>query len=286
MLKPNLISVGDNCLDVYLTWGDMAIGGNALNVAMYWHRLGADSRYFGAVGQDGEGEHILSIIKEGDLEPSDVEILKGSSAVSLIVHEAGERRFLLESLGVGENYFPKPSHYQDLTRCDFVHLGTHPNPQLLQRLSQDRVRFSVDLSNHGFEQLDLSAAELVLASGGDAPSIPAQIEKIKQKGGRKILITCGAQGAYYYEEGQTSYAPARNIEIFDTCGAGDSFLACFVLSKFFCGMSVQESLEDATNQAAMTCTHQGSFIQNIYPIPQWLYEKYAQYIPEKYILEK
>ena len=48
----NLVAVGDNCLDVYLTKDVMTVGGNALNVAAHWRKAGCAARYFGAVGQD------------------------------------------------------------------------------------------------------------------------------------------------------------------------------------------------------------------------------------------
>ena len=53
MASPKLIAVGDNCLDVYLTKGFLAVGGNALNVAVQWRRRGIEARYFGALGRDG-----------------------------------------------------------------------------------------------------------------------------------------------------------------------------------------------------------------------------------------
>ena len=50
--NPNLIAVGDNCLDAYLNKGFLAVGGNALNVAVQWRRHGLNARYFGALGAD------------------------------------------------------------------------------------------------------------------------------------------------------------------------------------------------------------------------------------------
>ncbi len=51
MKKPNinLVAVGDNCLDAYLDKGVVTVGGNALNVAVQWKRLGVGARYMGAM---------------------------------------------------------------------------------------------------------------------------------------------------------------------------------------------------------------------------------------------
>jgi len=278
MSKPKLVAVGDNCLDIYLAKNEMTLGGNALNVALHWHNLGADARYFGALGQDREAEIVLNSLKQAGFDAGDIERREGQTAITLIASEAGERRFLLESLGVGDNYFPSPSHYQQLRSFDFVHIGTNIHPELLHYLCQDAIKFSIDLSTHSFDDLELAGAELVLisahASGGVGESF---FKKIRQKGAKRILVTCGDQGVYYHDGHQTLYAPAHPVEIVDTCGAGDSFLAHFVWAFFFEGQEPQTALTMATSHAARTCTYQGGFFQPIQLVPQWLRIKYAHF---------
>ncbi|MFD2816472.1 PfkB family carbohydrate kinase [Paracoccus aerius] len=80
----DLIAVGDNCLDVYLSKGHMAVGGNALNVAVQWRRLGLAARYLGVVGKDAEGDIILAALGQAGLDPADVERRDGSTAVTLL----------------------------------------------------------------------------------------------------------------------------------------------------------------------------------------------------------
>ncbi len=123
--NPNLIAVGDNCLDAYLNKGFVTVGGNALNVAVQWKRLGYGARYFGALAPDQEADIMLGIIDDAGLARDDVEILQGKSAVTLLTDDAGERHFLLESLGVGENYIPDTQRYQELLFSDWTHLGTN-----------------------------------------------------------------------------------------------------------------------------------------------------------------
>src|SRR5262245_10613511 len=104
--SPKLVAVGDNCLDVYLTRELLTVGGNALNVAAHWRRNGWAARYVGAVGDDAEGEIVLAEIAAAGLWPDDVEIRPGDTAVTLLRDRSGDRTFLLESFGVGENYMP------------------------------------------------------------------------------------------------------------------------------------------------------------------------------------
>lgn len=127
--SPTLIAVGDNCLDVYLSKDRMAVGGNALNVAVQWMRAGLKTRYFGLVGPDPEGDVVRTALCRAGLDPDDCEVRPGSTAVTLLLERDGDRRFLLEDLGVGLGYVPEGARYAALRAADWVHLAptAHPN---------------------------------------------------------------------------------------------------------------------------------------------------------------
>jgi fructoselysine 6-kinase len=67
------------------------------------------------------------------------------------------------------------------------------------------------------------------------------------------------------------------VDVVDTCGAGDSFIATFITSRFFRGVG-QGALDLAAERASETCTHLGGFPQPILAIPQWLLAKYDDVI--------
>ncbi len=274
--EPRLIAVGDNYLDVSLTKGTMTVGGNALNVAVQWKLNGWNGRYFGAVADDPEGEAVLEAIAPTGLAREDVEIRTGDTAVTLLKDEAGDRRFLLEQLGVGADYIPDEARYNDLLAADWVHLGTHADERLVRRLVADGVRFSVDVSLAHFA-FSLEGVPLVLASGPDDPDIPAEplIEALRRAGARQVLMTCGARGAFFHDGDKLSFAPALEIDVVDTCGAGDSFMASFLTSRFFRDTDAEAALREAAVKAAATCMYPGGFPQPVLPIPDWLLTKYA-----------
>ena len=43
-------AVGDNCVDMYDNIGELYVGGNPVNVAVYIKRLGGEAIYAGVVG--------------------------------------------------------------------------------------------------------------------------------------------------------------------------------------------------------------------------------------------
>ncbi|MGO4852134.1 PfkB family carbohydrate kinase [Phaeovulum sp. W22_SRMD_FR3] len=276
MTGPHLISVGDNCLDAYLSRNQMAVGGNALNVAVQWRRRGLEARYFGVVGPDAEGDTILRAIAGAGLDPADCERRPGRTAVTLLQDRQGDRRFLLEDLGVGLHYMPDALRLAALQVADWVHLGTNAPQDLVRHLSARGAAFSVDVST-AHRALDLAGVPLVFASGperADVPVLPL-IEGFLAGGARQVVMTCGRRGAFFHD-GQTLHAvAAQPVAVIDTCGAGDSFIAAFLADYCVAGLPAAKALARAAKAASETCAHEGGFPQPLAPIPTWLWQQYA-----------
>jgi fructoselysine 6-kinase len=275
-----LAAVGDNCLDVYLTKDLMAVGGNALNVAVQWRRNGWEARYFGAVGDDAEGAVVLSEIEKIGLSAADVDRRPGDTAVTLLRDEAGDRTFLLEDLGVGADYMPTEQQYRDIRGADWMHLGTNANPDLVRRLAMDRAPFSIDVSTRHFA-LPLAGVPLLFASGPEdaaAEAVAALAGALRAAGALRVVVTCGGGGAFFSDGGALLHVPATPVRVVDTCGAGDSFIARF-LTAFCCErLDAAEALREAAAAAGETCTHLGGFPQQPRSVPDWLTRKYAALI--------
>jgi fructoselysine 6-kinase len=275
----NLVAVGDNCLDAYLNKGIVTVGGNALNVAVQWNRLGINARYIGALAPDKEAEIMLAVIEDVGLAPGDIETIAGNTAVTLLTDHDGERHFLFESLGVGENYMPDQPRYQSLLSADWIHLGTNSSLELVRQLVNDSARFSVDVSTRHFD-LALEGVPLVFASGPDDPEEPVQplIAQFKQAGAQRVVITCGKRGSFYDNGRQLYSAGSVPVNVVDTCGAGDSFIASFLVALLLGERSEEEALQYAAVSASETCTHPGGFPQPLQSIPHWLLDKYQDVI--------
>jgi fructoselysine 6-kinase len=279
MSGPKLIAAGDNCLDVYLTKNRMAVGGNALNVAVQWARRGLDARYVGVVGRDEEGDHILGAIGQAGLDPAIVERRDGHTAVTLLLEQNGDRRFLLEDLGVGLHYMPDAPRMQALRGADWVHLGTNSGEELVKAALASNLPFSVDIST-AHDDLPLAGIPLVFASGPEDPSerVYDLLARFRAKGAARVVVTCGKRGAFYDDGVTVHEVRAQEVDVVDTCGAGDSFIASFILDHMVMGLSVSDALARATAEAARTCTYEGGFPQELSPIPDWLPRKYSEVI--------
>jgi fructoselysine 6-kinase len=277
----SLVAIGDNCLDVYLSKDCLTVGGNALNVAAHWRLAGLAARYFGAVGPDLEGEAVLEELAAAGLRAEDVEVVAGDTAVTLLRERGGDRTFLLESFGVGQDYLPPASADDAIAAARWVHLGTNANPALVRRLVAEKRPFSVDLSTAHFA-LPLDGVPLVFASGPDDSSAPVGplIDALRTAGARQVVVTSGSRGATFDDGAATIHAPAAPVAVADTCGAGDSFIATFVATYCLGGVGAPEALARAAIAAARTCTYLGGFPQAPRPIPASLLHKHAAIIAE------
>lgn len=271
-----LVAVGDNCLDAFLNRDLLTVGGNALNVAVQWRRAGWNARYFGAVGDDPEGDILLAEIAAAGLDPRDVERRPGDTAVTLLRDNDGDRTFLLEAFGIGAHYEPSPERYAAVREADWAHLGTNANPALVQRLVSDGVRFSIDLSTSP-SAFPIKGVPLVFASGGDPGEAPPErlIAALREAGAERAVVTCGAAGAYYDDGHAIRHVAAEPVEVVDTCGAGDSFIAVFVAALEIEHLPADVALAKAAHAASQTCTYLGGFPQTPRAVPDWLPVKYA-----------
>ena len=279
MTAPDVIAVGDNCLDAYLSRNELAVGGNALNVAVQWRRRGLAVRYFGAVGPDAEGAVVRVALAAAGLAPEDCEERAGHTAVTLLQDRQGDRQFLLEDLGVGRHYMPEPARLAALRAAAWVHLGTNTGQALLAHLRAEGVGFSVDIST-AHDALDLTGVPLVFASGPEAEAVPVAplLTHLQARGARRVVVTCGRRGAFYHDGHRLYQVAAQPVAVVDTCGAGDSFIAAFLAEHLLGQVPAEVALARATAAAALTCGHRGGFPQTLGPIPAWLTQKYAAVI--------
>ena len=75
-----------------------------------------------------------------------------------------------------------------------------------------------------------------------------------------MVFTCGGKGAYILDHGTAYEQPAAPApDLIDTLGAGDAFIAAFLVRYTDTGGDVPESARYAAEFAAQNCGHYGAF---------------------------
>jgi fructoselysine 6-kinase len=260
-MNPQLLAVGDNVVDCYPDLGVMFPGGNTVNVAVHARRVGASSAYLGAVGTDAAGAVVRgSLVAEG-VDTSLTRVVEGTNAYAMVRVIEGNRVF--EHGDVGVSRFRVTD--TDLARAasaDVVHTGECSMlEEDLPRLAEAARLLSFDFSERPWPYVEqyaplVSVAVLSAASVDEDPVLLAQ--RVAALGPRVVAVTQGPGGATLLVDGHVSRAPAGSGPIVDTLGAGDAFIA-----RFLVGLARNEDLEvllpAATSYATESCAEHGAF---------------------------
>jgi fructoselysine 6-kinase len=263
-------AVGDNCIDRFMPpIGVSLVGGNAVNVAVQLRRLGLGTAYFGAVGPDENGRRMLACFTDNHLNIDHVQILPGITAYTDIeVDETGDRTFAFEEFGVCRGYRPNDRDLQALTRMRHVHIGWLDDGGALRRaLRAAGVSVSQDISvNADAHHLGIEGLAIAFASAGDDPAqAESMLNSLLARGAKLAVVTCGARGSMASDGTRIEAIGIRPVDVVDTTGAGDSFIAGFI-SGHNGGQDLRRCLEIGRDAAAGTCRHLGGFPQSPLPL--------------------
>lgn len=256
-------TVGDNTIDRYV--GDETAryaGGNAYNVAAQLAGHGRRVAYFGAVGEDANARVLTRGLHRAGVDPAGLVTLPGPTAVTTILVDRGERSFESEEFGVTAEYFPSDEHLALLAGARWVHIGMLPRAEELRdRLAAlRRARggrgpvVSQDCAvASGFTQLDVA-----FGSVGEHGDARAWAHEALAGGAAAAVVTRGAAGAIGTDGAEWFEQPAIPVEVVDTTGAGDAFIAGYIDARV-AGLGEAAGFERGADWAAAACRHRGGW---------------------------
>lgn len=257
-------TVGDNCIDRFSPSGMSLIGGNAVNVAVQLALLGHESHYFGAVGDDSDGHRTVQELAVHGVKVEHIQFKSGHTAFTLIdILPSGERVFAHEDFGVCAGYRPTSVDVEALKQMNHVHIGwMDDGGALREELCSAGVSVSQDISvNSDVQNLGVYGLAIAFGSvGEDDRAADAMMHRLIFEGARLAVVTRGAKGASVSDGKRSVTQGIEPIEVIDTTGAGDSFIAGF-LSANLSGRDWETCLESGRRLAGRTCGHVGGFPQ-------------------------
>ncbi|MGR0221379.1 PfkB family carbohydrate kinase [Agromyces sp. ZXT2-6] len=255
-------TVGDNTIDRYV--GDESAryaGGNAYNVAAQLASRGGTVAYFGAVGADADARTIARGLHRAGVDPAGLVTLPGSTAVTTIRVDSGDRVFEREEFGVTADYFPSETQIERLAAARWVHIGMLPRAGELRaqlrwrRTSRGRGPVvSQDCAvASGFTDLDVA-----FGSVGEEGDAHAWADAALAAGAASAVVTRGARGAVATDGVDRLEQPALPTRVVDTTGAGDAFIAGYI-GACIDGLAAAPALERGARWAAAACRHLGGW---------------------------
>jgi fructoselysine 6-kinase len=263
--RVRILGIGDNVVDQYLDLGLLFPGGNALNVPVLARRYGAAAAYIGVLGNDRAGQHILASLRAEDVDVSRVQFVARPNRYARVTLVEGDRVFLPGgNRDVTGLLTLSATDYHFMRNFDVVHSSVHSLIEDdLPTIRQHSRRVSFDFSRV-FDRpiLDRILPHVDFAFFSGAGMRLAEIREaqreIAQRGPRLVLVTRGSEGTVLYLDGAYFEQPPVPVTIVDTLGAGDAFIARFLVG-FLEGEEVSVAMQRAAEAAAVTCGTYGAF---------------------------
>jgi ribokinase len=241
-------------------------GGTGGNVAEGIARLGYPVRFLGVVGDDEYGLLLRRGFEASRVDTRFIRIAKGEHTAScfIAVNQKGER--LIFSLG-GAAIFTRP---EELDLAAVIDAGVlyiadaFPEVALAAVHSlPDEARvvycpggLMVNLGKAFYEPV-LAKADVAVFNRVEAQAVTGMVEpqkaliRLMEMGIKIAVITCGAEGAVFCENGQQIHIPAVPVmDVADSTGAGDAFSAGLVA-----GMLEGFTMADCVRLACEVAAH-------------------------------
>ncbi len=275
-MTPRIAFIGDLTVDIYPQAKNIRLGGSSLNSSMWAGRLGAMPAILAAVGEDRAGKKYVAKLKREGIESDRVKVLRGqTSAIEIFTDGSGERRYGEWKPGVLANYHLDPQDFSFLKHQNAAALTVYgPTKHLLDELvsfgstrRRKKPLLVVDFADFGQLKKDMHVVEScihaidILVFGLDKDADEALINQLKDiaaQTGKLIVVTLGRWGSLAYAGNRSFVQPARRVKVKDTTGAGDAFLAGFLIS-YLKTKNIKDSLVAGTELASRAIQKLGAY---------------------------
>ena len=260
------------------------IGGAPANFAYHAKELGESSIVVSCVGNDELGREIISSLEKKDMPTEFLYIDKShpTGVVSARINKEGKPSYFIQE-EVAWDYIPTSTLIRELAfKSAAVCFGTAAQRSQLSRMTiqtfvglmeQDSIRvFDINLRQNFYSQdvietslslanvlklnvNELSVVKKLLRLNGDEKKI---LNELSRKYSLNLIaLTRGREGSILFTEGKTSNHEGHKINVEDTVGAGDAFVAGLVTGMLR-GYELDDLHNKANRVASYICSKHGA----------------------------
>lgn len=251
-------------------------GGKGANQAVAASLAGAETHMVGAVGSDTFGEPLLKSLQQYGVGTELVSVVSGASGLAFItVSDSGENQIVIceganglvdgetagrsvgswdkETIILLQNEIPWETNAEVLKRASAAGARTFYNPAPAAPVPDDSLPYV-----HTLFVNETETAAITGISPADAASQEQAASLLLDKGVQAIVITLGAEGCYYADNGGTRLRlPAFRVVPADTTAAGDTFIGAYAAATQS-GKSPEAALRFASAASAIGVTREGA----------------------------
>lgn len=281
MPKPVAVCFGEVLWDVFPD--REVIGGAPLNVALRLQAYGFDTAMLSAVGQDQKGQVLLEHLRQQNLSTEGVYLHPQlpTGIVTIQLDNQGVATYTIEKPAAWDAIHLSPEMYLKVKDSNLFVFGSLAvrgafNQNILNellRVAPYKV-FDVNLRKPDYDHSmvyelmqhadlvkmnDEELIELCEALGGPLTGLEQQMEWMAAVARIDVLcVTRGRDGALLLREGKAYAQAGFSVQVMDTVGAGDSFLATLLDALFIRNLDEVSALERACAVGALVASKSGA----------------------------
>ncbi|OIK47764.1 ribokinase [Elizabethkingia sp. HvH-WGS333] len=284
-MKENKIKIacyGEVLWDIF-PGGQRRAGGAPFNVAYHLSRMGVDAHMISSVGSDDLGSELLEKIQNWNIPINGIQINNQypTSTVVATIDENNDAHYDIIQHVAWDYIETRPADLSLLTETDALVFGTlaarsEKSKNTLFELTEasDYNVFDINLRPpyydihlikdllHRTQLAKFNKAELRMMldfMGKDYITEKDSIQYLQNVFGMKeIIISKGSKGALYANEDNFYLYPTVSVEVKDTVGSGDSFLAGFLSKRLETGTSAHQIMHQAVALGAFITAQEGA----------------------------
>jgi fructokinase len=254
-------------------------GGAPMNVAMHLKKHGISSLVASSVGMDKEGEELVNYLKDNELysELIQRDHIFPTCLVTVKLDAKQQATYTIPEPVSWDNIKPCQELHDQVNKASAIVYGSlacrlkTSRATLFQLIKLPLLKvFDVNLRPPHYDMsiinqlaqaadiLKMNEEELNLISGSGNLSMEEKMRELQQRFKcETICVTCGESGAVVLHHHTLHKHPGFIVEVADTVGAGDAFLASFI-AGFLNKESMDHILENACATGAFVASKRGA----------------------------
>ncbi|MBD0725242.1 carbohydrate kinase [Flavobacterium sp. L1I52] len=278
--KLKAVCFGEILFDVFLE--HKKIGGAPLNVATRLKALGGEVAMISAVGDDANGEKLTTYLNNLGISTDGVAVKNNypTGIVNVILNEKGNASYDIHYPSAWDKIENSSINTTIVENADFLVYGSLScrdavsKNTLAELLAVAKYKiFDVNLRVPHYTKkniLDLLYAadfikfndeelyEICEGLGSEIKSLEQNIIFIAEKTNTDtVCVTLGAHGAILYYNKKFYRNSGFKVNVVDTVGSGDSFLAALI-TQLLSGNNPQDAINFASAIGAIVAQHEGA----------------------------
>lgn len=278
--KLKAVCFGEILFDIFLN--HKKIGGAPLNVASRLKSFGIDVAMISAIGNDENGKELIAYLKKVKIDTKSIQVKENypTGVVNVHLNEKGNASYDISYPSAWDKIDALKEAVKQVKEADFFIFGSLSSRDevtkntVLQLLKIANYKiFDINLRKPHYTENTLvefmneadfikfndeELYEVSKSLGSKYNSLEQNIEFIAKKTNTKsICVTLGAHGAVLYINGNYYHNCGYFVQVVDTVGSGDSFLATLIY-KLFTNENPQNALNFACAIGAIVAKNKGA----------------------------